>query len=248
MSHKEVLQDYMTVAANSTAIQVGAPVFMKPITKKFTASSVDYQFTVPGSQNRDIIDLVSQTVVTAENGTTPTVALAWQGCMDPLDGRTGIADATLAANATTINVTAASGAAIGSSTVAIPALLASFTSSGSIRTLDAYEWVMITSVSTDALTVTRGVFGTTAQAFTSADFLFYSNSWSPVLDSGGNAITSATFDHDGATAAVPKVAQLAMSQEGLTYFPWAAFRYRQAAPTSGGITQKTHLTLTHRAA
>lgn len=236
------IPNYMNVTGNATAIQVGAPVIFQRLLKKLTISSVDYEFVVPGSQDLDLAELVTQTVVTAENGTTPTVALAWQGCADPLESYTNITDTTLAAGTTTINVTAASGASIGSGTVAIPALLAKFSSSGSPRVLTAYEWVMITSISTDALTVARGQYGTTAQAFAAGDFLFYSNSWAPVLDSGGNAIQLGTFNHDGATAAAPVVAQQALSAEGLSRFPYPAFRYRQAAPTSGGITHKTHLT------
>lgn len=240
------IDNYMNVTGNSTVVNVGSPFFTKQIRKAFTASSVNYEFDVPGSVDRDLEEFIALVKATAENGTTQTTTFALQGNTDPLESRTGIADATLAANATTINVTAASGAAIGSSTVAIPALLARFSTDGSPRRLVAYEWVMITSVSTDALTVTRGIYGTTAQAFTSADFLFYSNSWAPVKDSAGNNVVLTDLATDGATAAAPVVGQLALSQEGLTMLPFPVVRLRQAAPNSGGITYNADLTYRFR--
>lgn len=241
-------RDYIS-RATASAVWPGAPIATKPIRKIITVSSVDYEVDLPGSTDFDIEELEMHAIFTAETVTAPTIDVDWEVSMDPLASHTRVnLTAGYSASATSIVVDDGAGAGIGTSTVAVPLLFATFEDTGSYRRMTGYEWAMCTSVSTDTLTVTRGIYGTSGIALSDDTFVFYSQAWVPFVDSAGNVIKLNDLAIAGATAVAPVVGRLSLATEGLTSVPFPAFRVKVEAPSGGTTDHAIHLSGKRRSA
>lgn len=236
MRHPWSIDNYIQATTVSRAFP-GLPVGIGQHLKRFTVGSDTYEFKVPGAYPLDLEELASSLVVTAETGTTPTIGHSMQECADPVESYTRINQgAGLTTSGTTLVVDSA--ALIPNSV--IPILLANFTLRGDTYQLNSYEWCLSISKSTNTLTIEREVYQS-GVAFSDNDFVFFSNSWNTIVDSAGNNIDDATFDHDGATSSAPAISRLALSTEGLTGLTKKFYRTLVDAPTSGNWTGRVDL-------
>lgn len=219
--------------ALSTAIGILSPFYTKKYSRVFTVGSNTYNLEIPSSLEIDPADFVAEVTVTAETGTTPTMAITLQDCYDPWPNYTQINDAAgLTTSGTSLVVDDASGIP----NAVTPILLVSFRERfPGVYEIATMEQVQSTSKSSNTLTIDRSIYADENKAFSDNDFVFYGLDWATVTDNAGNAITKSP-SIDGATSSAPITVSLSLSEEGLDGLKKPFVRMQCGAPSSGSAT------------
>lgn len=232
-------------AQGSTSSVCSAPIILQPKRKALpgTAGRNQNAILVPGSgTTRDFLSLMAETVVTGQAGTSPTLTTTIEGTFDFMDNNTTLTNG-ITSSATTIALAARDGIAQFDYVLLVAA-------DGSYS-----EWVQVTSSTTTGAgnhTIVRGLFGTTGQAFSSGDFLFFTRSWTavPTPNATTTTLTTGATAISSATATAPVVATIDSQGLGMTRIPFPILRVKtsvggSATPTAtysvklGGLLQQT---------
>lgn len=233
------VSNYMNVSSAVTALRPGLPIMVGGIHKEITISSDTYILDIPGAYPLDLEELVVDFEATSESATAPTIDVDLQEANDPCAEYTRINQtAGLTASGTSLVVDDATNIP----NAVFPVLLASFTEvEDGIHKLTKYQWELVNSKSSNTLTLNTRGFYQAGQAFSDNDFVFFSNQWSTMKDTGGNDIKLNDLAINGATTSAPVKGRLALSAEGLTGLARKAFRVLVAAPSAGNATYRVHL-------
>lgn len=216
----------------STAAVVSAPICFKVIRK---ALSNSVSVIVPGAaQDLDFVDFTAETIVTAATGTAPTVATTIEGTNDFMDQSTTLT-ATLTAAATSVSLTARDG-------IAQYDYVLLYKADGT-----GYEWVQVTSsvaTGSGAHTIVRAQCNTTALAFASGDYMFWTRSWTAVPTNNSTTTTlTSTAQASGASAAAPVISVINTQQLGMNRMPFPIIRVKTlvGASAAGTASYQTNL-------
>lgn len=222
------------VAQGSTSSVVSPPILLQPRRMALPtspASGVKNQnsIIVPGSgATMDLQALTATTIVTGQAGTTPTLTTTIEGTNSFTDQNTTLT-ATLSAAATSISLTARDGIAQFDWVLLMAA-------DGSYS-----EWVQVTSAAATGAgvhTIVRSQFGTTAQAFNTGDFLFFTRSWVavPTANATTTTMTSGATSITAATLTAPVISVVDSQALGMTKIPYPIIRVKT---TVGGSSTPT---------
>lgn len=233
------VDNYMNVSSAVTAARPGLPIMIGGIHKQFTVGSDTYILDVPGAYPLDLEELVVDFEATSESGTTPTIDVDLQEAGDPCFEYTNINQTGgISASGTSLVVDDATNIP----SAVFPILLASFTEvEDGLFKLTKYQWELSNSKSSNTLTLNTRGFYQAGQAFSDNDFVFFSNQWATMKDTAGNDIKLNDLAIDGATSSAPVKGRIALSAEGLTGLARKAFRVLVAAPSTGNVTYRVHL-------
>lgn len=201
----------------STAAVVSAPIILKPSKKAITG--ITPPVIVPGSGALlDLNNFTADVVVTGQAGTSPTLTTTIEGTNDFMDLSTTTTGA-LTNSATTIALTARDGIAQYDYVL----LMAPDAS--------AYEWVQVTSSATTGAgnhTIVRGQCGTTAMAFATGAFLFFTRSWTavPTNNSSTTTMTTGATSISAATSTAAVTATIDTQALGMNRIPFPFIRVK----------------------
>lgn len=201
-------------AQGATSAVASPPILLQPRRKALTNTvSVNY----PGSGALiDLASLTAEIIVTGQAGTSPTLTTTIQGTNDFMDLNT-----TLTANLTSGGTTVTLAERTGIAQYDYVMLMAA---DGS-----AYEWVQVTSSAATGAgthTIVRAQFGTTALAFTSGAFLYFTRSWTaiPTANATTTTMISNALSISAATATAPVVATIDSQALGMNRVPFPIIR------------------------
>jgi hypothetical protein len=212
------------VAQGSTAAVVSQPIVLMPSKKALSNTAM---VVVPGSGAvLDFYSFTAETIATGQAGTSPTITTTIEGTNDFMDLSTTTTGA-LTAGATTVALTARDG-------IAQYDFVLLMAIDGS-----AYEWVQVTSATATGAgnhTIVRAQCGSTAVAFASGAYMFFTRSWTaiPTANATTPTLATAATSISGAAASTPVVTVIDIQQLGMVRMPFPFIRVKTL--TGGSAT------------